>query len=433
MSRFPPESRRARAEDAAAVAECVAAAYQHYVARIGKPPGPMFEDYAEIIRQHRVFVLTDGTTVVGVLVLIQRGQDMFLDNVAVHPEYQGRGLGRRLIALAEDEARRLRFAAITLYTNELMTENIELYRKLGYVEPERKAERGYRRMHMKKSLVGKLPFPVTLITGASGNLGSLLARHLVGAGRDVRLMVHRKPLPADLAAAPEVSVVRADLADPTTLPAAVRGAEVVVHFAGVLFAPRPERFLPETNTRWFGNLLEACLNADVRRIILISFPHVEGLTSVDNPATGRLDRRPISVHAQTRLEEERLLVERTRGTGATPVVLRVGMVYGRGVLMIEGARWLARHRLLGIWSDPTWIQLISVADFLRATEAAIVGLGVTGIYHVGDEKPVTLQHFLDEACRLWGYRRPMRMPVQLIYVAACLCEGFGLVTGKPSP
>jgi nucleoside-diphosphate-sugar epimerase len=133
------------------------------------------------------------------------------------------------------------------------------------------------------------------------------------------------------------------------------------------------------------------------------------------------------------LEEERLLVERSRGTGTVPVVLRLGMVYGRGVLMIEAARWLARHRLLGVWRDPTWIQLISVPDFLRATEAAIAGPRVTGIYHVGDEKPVTLQHFLDEACRRWGYRKPIRMPVQLIYVAACLCELFGLVAGQPSP
>jgi nucleoside-diphosphate-sugar epimerase len=276
-------------------------------------------------------------------------------------------------------------------------------------------------------------FPVTLITGAAGNLGGLLARHLVGEGRGLRLMIHRTPLAVDLVSAAGVSVVRADLADPATLPAAVQGADVVVHFAGVLFAPRPERFLPVTNTRWFGNLLEACLSAGVARIVLISFPHVEGPTSVDHPATGRLDRHPISVHAQTRLEEERLLMERTGGTGTIPVVLRLGMVYGRGVLMIEAARWLARHRLLAVWRDPTWIQLVSVADFVRAAGAAIVGPSVSGIYHVGDERPVTLQYFLDEACRVWGYRKPMRMPVSLIHAAASLCEAFGLVTGKPSP
>ncbi len=175
-------------------------------------------------------------------------------------------------------------------------------------------------------------------------------------------MFHHKRIPSDLATAPNATPVRADLADVSTLPDAVEGADVVVHFAGVLFAPRPARFLPETNVRWFSNLLKVSLEAGVGRMILISFPHVEGPTSIDSPATGRLDRQPISVHARTRLCEEQLLFEQTRHTETTPVVRRLGMVYGRGILMIEAARWLARRRLLGVWKDPTWIHLISTAD-----------------------------------------------------------------------
>jgi nucleoside-diphosphate-sugar epimerase len=272
-----------------------------------------------------------------------------------------------------------------------------------------------------------------LITGAAGNLGSLFARHLLASGRPLRLMVHRTPPSEDLGRAPNVTIVRADLSRPDTLAPAVAGVDVVVHFAGVLFAPRPETFLPETNTRWFAHLLEASLRAGVRRIVLISFPHVEGPSVVAQPATGRLDREPVSVHARTRLAEERLLFERTRDTDTTPVVLRLGMVYGRGVLMIEAARWLARHRLLAVWKEPTWIQLVSVPDFLKATEAAAVNPGVRGIYHVGDERPVTLQTFLDEACRVWNVPRPHRLPGWMIVAAAALCEAFALVFRTPAP
>ena len=278
-----------------------------------------------------------------------------------------------------------------------------------------------------------LQSPTMLITGAAGNLGSLLARHLIPGGHPLRLMYHRKPLPTDIADAPNVRGVQADLADPRTLPPAVNGVGVAVHFAGVLFAPRPERFLPETNTQWFSNLLTAALEARVERVILISFPHVEGPTSVEHPATGRLDRHPISVHAQTRLQEERLLLDRTGETATTPIVLRLGMVYGRGILMIEAARWLAQRRLLCVWREPTLFQLLSVADYLRAVEAAIFKPGVRGIYHVGDEQPVTLQHFLDEACRVWGCARPMRVPLGLINAAAAVCEAFALIAGTRSP
>src|SRR5262245_56471991 len=101
-------------------------------------------------------------------------------------------------------------------------------------------------------------------------------------------MYHRKPIAADLAVAPNVQAVQADLANPKTLPAAVDGIDVVVHFAGMLFAPRPERFLPTTNLGYFSNLLSAALEARVSRVILISFPHTEGPSSFEQPATGRL-------------------------------------------------------------------------------------------------------------------------------------------------
>jgi hypothetical protein len=86
-----------------------------------------------------------------------------------------------------------------------------------------------------------------------------------------------------------------------------------------------------------------------------------------------------------------------------------------------------------VWKDPTWIHLISTADFLRATQAAILSPGVNGIYHLGDEQPVTLQHFLDEACRVWRCPPPRRLPLSLIMAAAGFCELFALIVRTPSP
>ena len=114
----------------------------------------MLDDYAELIHRHKVFVLTEGD-IIGVLVLIETEQSLLLDNVAVHPDYQGRGLGRKLIELAAAEALRLGFSSIILYTNVQMTENINLYKKLGFVETERKQEKGYERVYMRKLLPGK--------------------------------------------------------------------------------------------------------------------------------------------------------------------------------------------------------------------------------------------------------------------------------------
>jgi len=269
-----------------------------------------------------------------------------------------------------------------------------------------------------------------LITGAAGNLGSLLARHLLAqeVGR-LRLLVFRRDVPADLRVTGKTEIVRADLSKRESLTAAMKGVDVIVHFAGVLFKADPERFLPTTNTGYFRNLVDVAGENGVRRIILISFPHVEGPTSIEKPAKGRLDGTPISVHAKTRLEEERYLF----ANAAEPISLRVGMVYGRGILMIEAARWLARRRLLGVWKERTQIHLISKDDFCSACTAAITNHAASGIYHIGDEGNVSLQEFLELACRRWRLGRPWTMPLWLIYTAAELCEFYSRITGAVSP
>ena len=269
-----------------------------------------------------------------------------------------------------------------------------------------------------------------LITGAAGNLGSLLSRHLLACPNlTLRLMTHRRELPVDLKVAGKTEVVPADLADPSTLPAAIEGVDTIVHFAGVLFKANPKRFLPMTNTVYFKNLVDAAGDHGVRKVILISFPHVEGPTSFAHPATGRLDGTPISAHARTRLEEERYLLS----TVAQPISLRVGMVYGRGILMMDAARWLAARRLLGVWKQPTEIHLISKPDFCAACAAAIENPDANGIYHVGDEGRLHLQDFLRLACQRWGTPAPWQMPLWIIYSAAALCEFYSSLSGSISP
>ena len=144
--------RPATAADAAAIARCVEAAYSPYIERIGGPPGPMLDDYTETIRNHRVFVIDSGGEIVGAIVLIEERGTILLDNVAVLPSRQGEGIGRRLILFAEEQARRLGYDCIDLYTHEMMTENLALYARNGYEEVERRVERGFPRIYMRKRL-----------------------------------------------------------------------------------------------------------------------------------------------------------------------------------------------------------------------------------------------------------------------------------------
>jgi ribosomal protein S18 acetylase RimI-like enzyme len=139
--------------DRAAVEAIVKAAYAVYIERIGKPPGPMLDDYQALIAAGLVSVFDDAdATIAAIIVLLPKPDHLLLDNIAVHPDRQGMGLGRRLIAFAEVEARRLGYHEVRLYTHERMTENIALYTRLGFVETGRGRDSGYDRVFMTKRL-----------------------------------------------------------------------------------------------------------------------------------------------------------------------------------------------------------------------------------------------------------------------------------------
>jgi len=246
-------------------------------------------------------------------------------------------------------------------------------------------------------------------------------------------MVHNRPLPLDIGPFPRVSIVSADLEDPASSRKACQGVDCVVHFAGVLFAARPETFLLRTNTGYVRNLVAAARGAGVGKFILISFPHVEGETTPARRASCRLDGNPDSVHARTRLVAEKHLFEECRRTRMTPVVLRAGMIYGRGILMIEAARWLLQRRLLAVWRHPTWNHLLAIPDFLRGVAAAIESDKASGIYNLADDEPLTLQDFLDRIADHWGYPRPRRVPEWSVFAAAACCEVFASIFGTRSP
>lgn len=144
--------RRAAPQNRKEVEAIVAAAYSPYVGRIGKPPGPMLDDYAALIARGAVSVLEADGLIAAIIVLLPKPDHLLLDNIAVRPDRQGQGLGRRLIEFAEAEARRLGYPELRLYTHEKMTENIALYRRLGFEGTGRGHQAGYDRVFMTKRL-----------------------------------------------------------------------------------------------------------------------------------------------------------------------------------------------------------------------------------------------------------------------------------------
>ncbi len=130
------ELRPAEPHEAAAIAGIVRAAYARWVPAIGREPLPMRVDYEKALKEHRFDVIVDGRRgdrIVGVIETMQRDDHLWIENVAVAPEAQGRGIGRRLLDHAERIARAAYCFEARLLTNAAFEANVALYRRLGYV------------------------------------------------------------------------------------------------------------------------------------------------------------------------------------------------------------------------------------------------------------------------------------------------------------
>jgi ribosomal protein S18 acetylase RimI-like enzyme len=144
--------RRAAAADAAAARGLTREAYAKWIPVIGREPKPMTADFAAAIRDHRVDLLCQSERVVALIETIAEAEALLIENVAVSPSFQGRGLGRRLIAHAERLAAEMGYTEIRLYTNARFIANIALYRRLGYAITREEPFVGGRVAHMSKPL-----------------------------------------------------------------------------------------------------------------------------------------------------------------------------------------------------------------------------------------------------------------------------------------
>jgi len=156
MTKPAVEIRSATAADAAGVHALIVSAHDKYIIRLGRKSTPMITDFAQAIRDNIVHVLEVDGLMVGVLHMITKEAHLEVENVAVRSGWQGRGLGVRLLRRAEVMAERMCYDEVRLHTNEVMTENLRLYKSIGYQEVERRDYKGTDVVYLRKRLPTRL-------------------------------------------------------------------------------------------------------------------------------------------------------------------------------------------------------------------------------------------------------------------------------------
>jgi len=141
--------RKAVPDDSDSLKNCMVSAYAEYEERMGgvRLP-PMDVDYLFEIKNYPSWVVESEGSVLGGLIMVFENDQVSIANVAIDPRFQGQGIGGALTKFAESKAKENGFAELQLATHVLLTENIALYKHLGWKETGRDESRIY----MKKGI-----------------------------------------------------------------------------------------------------------------------------------------------------------------------------------------------------------------------------------------------------------------------------------------
>jgi len=257
-------------------------------------------------------------------------------------------------------------------------------------------------------------------------VGSHVARRAVEAGYPVRCMV-RPTSRCDALADLDVSLCKADLLDSTSLLAAVRDAEVIVHTAAKLGDWGPAEEYRAVNVEGLRNLLRAVQEEAVqqgtklKRWVQISslgvYParHHQG-TDETVPA----DRRGFDGYTQTKAEAEVILEQTQRETGMPVVLLRPGFLYGPGDRHVVPrlVEQIAKGRMKRIGDGKKLLNNTYVGNLVDAVLLAIEREEAVGeIFNIRDARLVDRNECIDTVARYLGKPLPGRVPEWLARAA----------------
>lgn len=148
----PLSIRRAACGDADAVHALTRRAYAKWVGALGREPLPMTTDHRRAVRDDRVDMAFESGRLVALVHVVDRPGDLLVENLAVDPDCQGRGLGDALLAHAERVGADAGKPAVRLYTNALMTGNTAFYEARGYRREREEPFGNGVRVHLVKML-----------------------------------------------------------------------------------------------------------------------------------------------------------------------------------------------------------------------------------------------------------------------------------------
>lgn len=277
-----------------------------------------------------------------------------------------------------------------------------------------------------------------LITGATGAVGSRVARRAVEAGYRVRCMVratsNRAPL-QDL----NVEICEGDLLDPESLRKAFQDVDVAVHTAAQLGDWCSEEESRAVNVDGVRNLIAAANeHGRIQRFVHVSSLGVyEARHHFQTDETTPPDKHGIDAYTRTKAEAEDVLHTARNENDFPFVIIRPGFIYGPGERHVvpRVVETVAAGRMKIIGSGKKVINNTYVGNLVDAIMLAIENEQAIGeVFNVCDGRLVTRLEFIGAIADYLNKPRPGHVPEWLARAAVGVFETTGRLLGmKTAP
>jgi dihydroflavonol-4-reductase len=269
-----------------------------------------------------------------------------------------------------------------------------------------------------------------LLTGATGFLGTAIARELVAHGHGVRALVRPSTDPSHLP--PQVEVARGDVLDLASVRGALAGCDAVVHAAGIPRMGVDARTTMEVNARGAEIVLGEATRAGVGRAVLTSSTSVAGGTRtpvlLEEASPGNAEALGIPYFV-SKLRAERTALDLAR-RGLPLVVVRPSFVLGPGDTRGSSASILpslVRRRI------PAYVEggssFCDVRD-VAAGHAAALERGRPGEVYILGGHNLRMSELVGRVCALAGVAPPPRIPYAAALALATAQEAWRGLSGR---
>ncbi|MCH8096389.1 MAG: NAD-dependent epimerase/dehydratase family protein [Proteobacteria bacterium] len=277
-----------------------------------------------------------------------------------------------------------------------------------------------------------------LVTGATGFVGSAVARKLLDAGKAVRVLVRAESDRRNIDGL-RVEVVEGELGDRDSLARALEGCDALYHIAADyrLWVPDPHRMYAN-NVDGTRNIMEAALDAGVGRIVYTSSVAVLGLHPDGTPADEDL---PVSVddmighYKRSKFLAEEEVRRMVSEQDLPAVIVNPSTPIGpRDIKPTPTGRMIAEAAAgrMPAYVD-TGLNVVHVDDVAAGHLLAFERGRVGERYILGAEN-LSLREILTEIAGLVGRRPPrLRLPHNLLLPVAVIAEGWARLTGLGPP